>query len=255
MPDSGWLDALTLESFAKIKLPVQEILEGSVYYPASGTDGSPVRHWWLDARSFVYADISASEASYIQASQERPFKGYRVWGRRRVELIELTSARASFAPPPSLELSAYHRTLEPLHGYEGEEFSLWTVYERTSGFGDEHGPKRFSMLHLRAEGAASYQALYIGRRLLPQAVCNVRPGTAFGGNYSNFEQVFFETLKMHPAGLPPYLIAWHLQGQPELSQPWSEAYSGMPVQTGNKDGEVAYKLSLYGLISPQSDHT
>ena len=119
-----------------------------------------------------------------------------------------------------------------------------------------HGPERFSMLHLRAEGAAIYQALYIGNRFIPAAVCNVRPGTAFGGNYSNFEQVFFETLKMHPAGLPPYLIAWHLQGQPELGQPWSDAYYALPVQTSSKDGEVAFKLSLYGcLMAPPHNLT
>lgn len=50
------LDEISQETIGSMSFPLREVLEGSLYYPASGTDGSPIRHWQLGVNSFVYVD-------------------------------------------------------------------------------------------------------------------------------------------------------------------------------------------------------
>ncbi len=245
MTDCTWLNNLTQETFASCHFPLRKVLENSVFYPASGTDGSPVRHWWVDACSFVYVDLGLSERTYIKEFEASPFKGYRVWARRLVDLEDMSVQMNKFLPPTSLDPTAYKNTLDRSQIAPSSAFAIWTVLERLDNAGDQLGPQRFSMLHLRAEGVATYQGLYVRNQVLPIAICIIRPGTAFGGNFSNFEEVLFEVMASHPNGMPAYLMAWHEQGSSELFQPWSETYSTPPLQTGNKDGEMHFKLSLY----------
>ena len=49
-------------------------------------------------------------------------------------------------------------------------FATWMVFERLPEFGEDHGPKRFSLLYLCADGVATYQALYWTHGVHPRAI-------------------------------------------------------------------------------------
>lgn len=69
--------------------PLSEILEGSLYYPGSGIDGTPIRNWSLGVNSFVYVDLSWTQESYLRALSEQPVYGYHIVAQRHVKQQEL----------------------------------------------------------------------------------------------------------------------------------------------------------------------
>lgn len=58
----AWLLALTPETLQQAPFPLAEVLRGSVYYPASGTDGHAVELLVRHAASFVHVDYSRTKA-------------------------------------------------------------------------------------------------------------------------------------------------------------------------------------------------
>ena len=83
------------------------------------------------------------------------------------------------------------------------------VLERESGFSPEHGPARFSLLYLCADGAAAYQALYVANAVAPKVIAIIQPGHGFGCNWTNFgdpEQILARTVATNPAGKPELLL-------------------------------------------------
>jgi len=57
-------------------LPLQDILADSLFYPAAGVDGSPVRHAKrLGVNSFVYVDTITSEEKLDETFILQPFRG------------------------------------------------------------------------------------------------------------------------------------------------------------------------------------
>lgn len=131
-------------------------------------------------------------------------------------------------------------------------FAQWTIFERCEGFGDEHGPKRFSFFFIRGEGAATYQALYVSNNVLPKILAIIRPGRGYGGNFSEFERLLLSTMEMHPKGLPDKLLCWYMISNPSLTTlggPWETIYDLTKFdQTWSKDGEPAFRLALYSRI-------
>ncbi len=50
-----------------------------------------------------------------------------------------------------------------------------------------HGPDRFSLLYICADGVAVFRSLYIQNAIVPKAIAIIQPGHGFGGNWTNFE--------------------------------------------------------------------
>ena len=60
------------------------------------------------------------------------------------------------------------------------------VFERDYEFGPEIGPEVFSLLYLGAEGITVYENLYLANGIVPKAMAIIQPGTAFGGNWTDY---------------------------------------------------------------------
>jgi len=179
----SFLDNLTKTQIENGKFPLEDVLHNSFYYPSCGFDGGIVKDCntlgaQLKIVSFIYCDYATGE---LFKSQQNTFAGYHIFGTRNVSHSELTPKGWQLQIPPNVNLQDYQR-------YKGywKPFINWTVYERDENQGDERGPEKFSLLYLGGEGVATYQALYWSNNFTAKALAIIQPGTAFGGNWTDF---------------------------------------------------------------------
>ncbi len=71
-------------------------------------------------------------------------------------------------------------------GFVKPPFANWYIFDRESKLGEAHGPQRFSLVYICADGVETYQALYWQNRIAPKVLTIIQPGTGFGGNYTDF---------------------------------------------------------------------
>lgn len=199
-----WLSRLTTESIQNGPFPLREILQSSLYYPASGFDGDPVKYLTGDIHSFVYVDYGDEEEAFERALQTEGFKGYRLLGKRAVP--EKTLLPRNWDPdvlPPE------YRLPDEFPEAYGTPFCTWIVLERLPGFDDEHGPARFSLLYWSHEGVSAFLKLYFFRGITPRAVAIIQPGYGFGGNWTAFadpNEILARVVLNNPAGQPKILL-------------------------------------------------
>ena len=89
------LNNLTPDRIARGPVPMDDLLKDSLYYPASRTDGRPIRlcnTLWrsLGINSFVYCDFDVSEVEFIRDT--RTVLGYHVLGHRSLRREEYIPA-------------------------------------------------------------------------------------------------------------------------------------------------------------------
>jgi hypothetical protein len=183
-------------------LPIRDLLEGSVYYPACGFDGDPVKYLAGNFHSFVYVNSGVERNQLID--QLRTFCGYRVLTYRDVHPEELVPDGWSpeYPGPADGNPRSAQRWIRP-------PFGIWAILQRDDDHGPEHGPERFSLLYIGGDGVATFQALYYGNRRSPAVVAVIQPGTGFGDNWTDFEdpkQIFGRSVLNNPHGHPEYLL-------------------------------------------------
>ena len=177
-------------------LPLAELLADSVYYPACGFDGRPIRYLAGKYHSFIYVDYGVERAEAVD--QLSTFRGYAPAAWRDVRQEELTPQ--GWQPLPLQAGDGHPRQAK---WWEKEPFALWAILERTPEYGPEHGPERFSLLYVGGDGVATFQALYHGNRATPAAVTIIQPGKAGEMNWTDFKdpkQVFARSVLRKPEG-------------------------------------------------------
>ena len=183
-------------------LPIEEILRGSVYYPASGMDGRPVQYFGGFAHSFVYADCNISKS--LLKRQLDTFKGYRICHLRSV-----TKEQLCFNPFTPIHPGLRDGDPGRVHqSSEFEPYAFWAVYERCDGIDDSHGPQRFSLLFIGGEGVATFQSLYYSNQCAPSLITLIKCD-AFTGNWTSFldaKKIFARSVIRNQAGMPEYLF-------------------------------------------------
>jgi hypothetical protein len=240
------INSLNIE---RLPFPLGEILEGSLYYPGSGIDGTPIRNWSLGVNSFVYVDMSWSQASYLKALSDQPVYGYQIAAQREIRQHELTPNGYNTTIPASLSQQEYEIAMRINKAGLEDAFALWSVFERDSDRNDSFGPERFSLLHIRAEGVAAYEALYVANGCLPKILAFIRPGLAFGGNYGAFELALMEVMERSPRGVPQQLLWEHAcHKAPSLHEPWSSYYRRKIQGPLKRDEDKEYAVTLFETI-------
>ncbi len=208
-PVPAWLAAVTSETMQDGLFPLADILGGSMYYPASGFDGTVIEYLSSRVHSFIHVDYGLTREELDGEFLEHGFKGYRILGRRAVTKEEL--APNGWAPLPLMPTDG-----NPARAVvRGTPFCDWIVFERLPGFGEDHGPSRFSLIHLHADGAAAFSALYVSNGLAPSALAIIQPGTGFGGNWTDFTDpstVLGRLVLGNPAGVPEWLLYGGMRG-------------------------------------------
>jgi hypothetical protein len=199
-----WLTDLSSTTIMNKPFPLYELLHDSLYYPSSGFDGDPVRHLAGNILSFLYVDYSHGHNEFISALRNSGFRGYDLVATRSVTERELTPHGWRPAGPTRSDgdPSRYRDWIR-------KPFCSWSLFQRREDVPVNHGPARFSLLYLCADGVAAFQALYVANSAVPKAVAVIQPGHAFGGNwtdYTNPEQIFARSVLGNPSGQPGILL-------------------------------------------------
>lgn len=186
-------------------LPLSQLLEESLYYPASGRDGDPVRYFGGHIHSFIYVDYGFEREEILKSLNDKHhgFKGYSIIHMRDVNKHELVPRSWT---PEVARLAEESRQYSP---WVKTPFALWCIFQRDAHNDDAHGPKRFSLLYVCGDGVATFQALYKANRKSPEVVAIIQPGTGFGGNWTDFRdqnKIFARSVLENPAGQPEYLL-------------------------------------------------
>lgn len=198
----AWLTKLSADSMKDGPLPLDRILRGSLFYPASGYDDDPIRYLSGSVRSFVYADYGRDRDEFMRALDGPEFHGYEIVAIRELEEAEL--APHGWHHPPDA-----FRDGEPNAGDVKPPFFVWVVMEGPYDLSVDHDPKRVSLLYLCIDGLKAFQTLYVDRGVAPKAIAIIQDGYGFGGNYTDFrdpERSLGRTVLENPAGKPQFLL-------------------------------------------------
>lgn len=210
LPDSptpAWLVSVDPSKMQEAPFPLKDLLADSLYYPACGLDGDPVKHLSRWFHSFVYCYYHYSREMFLTGLRDRPFRGYHVLGTRQVVADELapngwTQPWLSKGEREQVKRYADERARTP--------FREWVVLERDLDAPLGHGPERLSLLYLNADGVAAYRALYGANGLTARAVAVIQPGHAFGGNWTDFtdsKAPLARVVMTNSAGVPDFHIS------------------------------------------------
>lgn len=182
------------------------VLRDSLYYPASGTDGGPVKWFMGNVYSFVYVDYGVSRGNLHSELFSRGFRGYRKIHSESITQQQLTPRGWTVRIKPELE--SEEKRPDFFRKEMARPYCEWYVFEREENFDDLHNPGRFSLLFLCADGAASYQSLYLSNNLAPLVLAIIQPGHGFGGNWTNFtdRNAILARSVFHGENIPEYVV-------------------------------------------------
>jgi hypothetical protein len=124
-------------------------------------------------------------------------------------------------------------------------FAEWAIYERVDWLEESHGPKRFSLLYIGGEGAATFQALYYSNECAPSAIVLIK-SDGFTGNWTSFRdpyRILAQSVMGNPAGQPEYLF---IDSLVEPCWPWYPIKVSTIVSILDYDGRTHQRIVLWG---------
>jgi hypothetical protein len=215
--EPAWLSNCSKDSIVNDPFPLKDILKNSLYYPSSGFDGDPIKYLGGNILSFIYVDYGNSQDEFQNALINSGFNGYEPVFSRTVTEHELVPKgwRPSMPSPSDSYMRNNPSSVE-------KPFFLWTVFQRNNSLSDEHGPNRFSLLYLYAEGAAAFQMLYVRNKVIPKGIAVIQPGHNFGGNWTNFtdpEEILAKLVMENTRGKPDWMLYGGTEPRNEYRNP------------------------------------
>jgi|APGre2960657423_1045063.scaffolds.fasta_scaffold11896_3 hypothetical protein len=195
------------------------VLNESVYYAGCQFDWEPITDFNGWARSFVYADYRVEKEDMVSSFTRQ--SGIEILFVKDVEKSKL-QPYSNTLPRPFLKdfLSSstdIEYVLENHNEYMREvqsrypAFATWIVFDIKRNVFEK--PKRCSLLYICGEGVATYSSLYNSNEIRPSAIVLTAADGGYGGNWTNFDLnggIFERTVMSNNAGVPDYLITWHL---------------------------------------------
>ena len=214
------LQNLSVNQIQNGEFPLKSLLRDSLYYPSCDIDGELIRYCnrhfgQLEICSFVYADYAAGRERLMENIDT--FRGYHLLATRELGPADV-GADKNLQRPEGIGIDDYGRYQD-----HWQPFGQWAVYERDGDYGPDHGPIRFSLIYLGAEGAAAYSGLYLNNKITPKGLAIIQPGHGFGLNWTDFtdpDGPLTRTMMMGRS-MPEYIFYGGLgfHGYNEL--PWS----------------------------------
>ena len=161
-----------------------KLLTNSLYYPACELDGGVIKycneHYGeIGINSYVYADYGMEEKR-LKDNLDYFYDGYYLKKTRTVTAVDLGFDLSQLIPECSNE------DKERIYAWRKKPFARYAEFEKETDDWPEIGPNVFSLLYLCAEGITVYENLYLANGIAPKAMAIIQPGTAFGGNWTNY---------------------------------------------------------------------
>ena len=210
---------------------VNVVLQDSLYYPAAGFDGDPVQYLAGNVYSFLYVDYGVSREGFLERIQDPSygFWGYRICHQESITENQLTPHgwTVKILPETTLQTNLNRFMLYKKDGVIQEPFCEWVIFERDRDKDESHGPKRFSLLYLGADGVAAYQAIYLSNNIRPKIIAIIQPGSGFGFNWTEFRdenEIFARSVFYNRNLLPDYIIHgwWYTPLEQNNGPIWNE---------------------------------
>ena len=206
------------------ELPLQGILERSLFYGAAGLNGTPVKFLAGNVHSFIYADYGVSKHQFLSnllgRGQDCGFLGYRQVFSKKIPLEELWPAdyRQPIPRPQNIRL---------MSSESPERWAHWSVWEST------HERQRFSFLYVGAEQSDVYQNVYNRMGQKPHILSIIAPGNGMGGGWENCDSVgshYHTVVSANSAGTPNYLLYGGWGGPHFYEKPcWPEMFAPQKI--------------------------
>lgn len=226
-----WLADLSATTMQDSPFPLHEILGDSLYYPASSFHGAPIQYLAGNILSFIYVDYGHSRDELMVKLENPGFLGYHPVATRSVTEEELTPQGWHPTLPDQADGNpAQYRD------WIQQPFCEWAVFQRREDVAVNHGPSRFSLLYVCADGVAAFQALYGGNSIVPKAVAVIQPGHACGGNWTDFtdpQRIFARSVLGNPVGQPELLLYGGMGGRDRYRKPCWPDYQTHVCFLGN----------------------
>ena len=152
-----------------------------VFYPGSYMDGSPIKiinkaHY---AHVYFYSDYSfKKDTLFAELEKEDAIKGYQLIDK--IDINEIKIDDFCYLDNISSELKIGMRE----HFYHLDPYYYLSIFERKDEYDDDHGAKRFAILHMCKDAFAIYDWAFVKRNKAPDII--ILQDHAFGGNYNSF---------------------------------------------------------------------
>lgn len=204
-----WLARLDPTRLGDVKIPLEEVLKGSLYYPASALDDRPVRYLGGFVHSFIYADYAYDEKEVLRGL-EVGFRGYRLAGHKFLGQGDLPLQRWRRSTPQRFLDDEARFRKAVADGYVKAPFAIWSVFDKKDLYRGLDGPERFSLLYLCADAVVSYRRLFSSAGRAPKVLAIIQPGSPNGWNYTEFKSAdglfAWEVLSKGSRAVPRYLV-------------------------------------------------
>jgi len=183
-----WLTDISQENISTHQITIVKLLENSLYYPSSGSDGVPISKFAGPIRSFIYVDYG-----FTREELYKKFK-YNIIATRQLTKSELI--------PNGWQPNWHSSDGDPSRYLNSriQPFCEWIIFE-INGI-------RCSLLFLCADGVATYQALYKNNRIAPKIIAMIQTGVIHGNwtNYSDPNAILHKTVFSLDSITPEYLF-------------------------------------------------
>jgi len=190
------------------------------FYPGSGLDGCPLKVFGAShaCHCFIYADHAIpNEGVYAAAARnELGVLGYDVIATSPVHL----SRSAAHDGPGAASLPS-----------DGPERGTFVVLERTSTYGEGHGPRRLAWLFLESEAVRAFLIIHCARRAAPFATLLRR--------YMGYD--FIHEGDLESAARQHHCFPEFIQGPPDDQIDWHGRWQGYARVAGGVVGEAIYR--------------
>jgi hypothetical protein len=173
----------------------QVLLENCCYYPASGTDTSPIKYL-EKIQSFIYCDYIYDEDKWTNEIIKK-MNSYELIFQERLNITKFFDTHFFVK---NLEKNRLNKNnlLDSLLK-RASNFSQITIWKK-----DE---KYLSIIYISAEAVHCYEQIFLKNEVTPKVISIIQPGHTMGGNWTNFFDIKSEFLETVRKGLlPKYML-------------------------------------------------
>lgn len=159
--------------------------------------------------SFIYVDYGVAPST-LEEEIRRGFSGYHLAGFKRLSEFDLAPKGWHPYVPPQFTSEVKRVRTQNSYSLPTSSFANWYIFAKNTQRLGDHGPERFSLIYLCADGIAAYQALYWPNFLAPEVLAIIQPGTGFGSNYTDFRDphgfLAWTVLRQQNQTVPRYMV-------------------------------------------------